>query len=207
MTDLSPSRQGRLSRRLRRDRLMIPRVRDSGSEGLHLFGKPRCDEMHRALQARRVHLAAADCPPRTAAAARRRARYAMLVSTSWSNNAVLRGAPLETFDEAMGSVLPQRGRCLPHTKSLLCRARDSEQPARSSTSAPSTDCAPRHGDLLLFCVEGSGAQPPASRKRRPGVTVNAIGPRPFESKMMASTLEAFGEQIAQSPRSTDRAPR
>jgi len=30
------------------------------------------------------------------------------------------------------------------------------------------------------------------------VTVNAIAPGPFESKMMASTLEAMGDQIAQS---------
>lgn len=30
----------------------------------------------------------------------------------------------------------------------------------------------------------------------PEVTVNAIAPGPFESKMMAATLDAFGEQIA-----------
>jgi NAD(P)-dependent dehydrogenase (short-subunit alcohol dehydrogenase family) len=30
----------------------------------------------------------------------------------------------------------------------------------------------------------------------PAVTVNAIAPGPFESKMMAATLDAFGEQIA-----------
>jgi NAD(P)-dependent dehydrogenase (short-subunit alcohol dehydrogenase family) len=30
----------------------------------------------------------------------------------------------------------------------------------------------------------------------PEVTVNAVAPGPFESKMMAATLEAFGEQIA-----------
>jgi NAD(P)-dependent dehydrogenase (short-subunit alcohol dehydrogenase family) len=32
----------------------------------------------------------------------------------------------------------------------------------------------------------------------PAVTVNAVAPGPFESKMMAATLEAFGEQIAAS---------
>ncbi|MBK9180471.1 MAG: SDR family oxidoreductase [Acidimicrobiales bacterium] len=32
----------------------------------------------------------------------------------------------------------------------------------------------------------------------PTITVNAIAPGPFESKMMAATLEAFGEQIASS---------
>jgi NAD(P)-dependent dehydrogenase (short-subunit alcohol dehydrogenase family) len=30
------------------------------------------------------------------------------------------------------------------------------------------------------------------------ITVNAIAPGPFESKMMASTLEAFGDAIAKS---------
>jgi len=37
-----------------------------------------------------------------------------------------------------------------------------------------------------------------AKRLAPAVTVNAIAPGPFESKMMASTLEAFGEQIAQS---------
>jgi NAD(P)-dependent dehydrogenase (short-subunit alcohol dehydrogenase family) len=32
----------------------------------------------------------------------------------------------------------------------------------------------------------------------PSITVNAVAPGPFESKMMAATLEAFGEQIARS---------
>ncbi|MHB8682618.1 MAG: SDR family oxidoreductase, partial [Acidimicrobiales bacterium] len=37
-----------------------------------------------------------------------------------------------------------------------------------------------------------------ARKLAPTVTVNAIAPGPFESKMMAATLDAFGEQIASS---------
>jgi NAD(P)-dependent dehydrogenase (short-subunit alcohol dehydrogenase family) len=37
-----------------------------------------------------------------------------------------------------------------------------------------------------------------ARKFAPSITVNAIAPWPFESKMMAATLEAFGEQIAAS---------
>jgi NAD(P)-dependent dehydrogenase (short-subunit alcohol dehydrogenase family) len=32
----------------------------------------------------------------------------------------------------------------------------------------------------------------------PTITVNAVAPGPFESKMMAATLEAFGDQIAAS---------
>jgi NAD(P)-dependent dehydrogenase (short-subunit alcohol dehydrogenase family) len=37
-----------------------------------------------------------------------------------------------------------------------------------------------------------------AKRLAPDVTVNAIAPGPFESKMMAATLEAFGEQIAAS---------
>jgi NAD(P)-dependent dehydrogenase (short-subunit alcohol dehydrogenase family) len=37
-----------------------------------------------------------------------------------------------------------------------------------------------------------------AKRLAPTITVNAIAPGPFESKMMASTLEAFGEQIAAS---------
>ncbi len=35
-----------------------------------------------------------------------------------------------------------------------------------------------------------------ARHLAPSITVNAVAPGPFESKMMAATLEAFGEQIA-----------
>ncbi len=35
-----------------------------------------------------------------------------------------------------------------------------------------------------------------ARRLAPTVTVNAVAPGPFESKMMAATLEAFGDQIA-----------
>jgi NAD(P)-dependent dehydrogenase (short-subunit alcohol dehydrogenase family) len=35
-----------------------------------------------------------------------------------------------------------------------------------------------------------------ARRLAPSITVNAIAPGPFQSKMMAATLEAFGEQIA-----------
>jgi NAD(P)-dependent dehydrogenase (short-subunit alcohol dehydrogenase family) len=37
-----------------------------------------------------------------------------------------------------------------------------------------------------------------ARQLAPSVTVNAVAPGPFESKMMAATLEAFGDQIAAS---------
>jgi NAD(P)-dependent dehydrogenase (short-subunit alcohol dehydrogenase family) len=35
-----------------------------------------------------------------------------------------------------------------------------------------------------------------AKRLAPTITVNAIAPGPFESKMMAATLQAFGEQIA-----------
>ena len=37
-----------------------------------------------------------------------------------------------------------------------------------------------------------------ARRLAPAITVNAIAPGPFESKMMAATLDAVGEQIAAS---------
>jgi NAD(P)-dependent dehydrogenase (short-subunit alcohol dehydrogenase family) len=37
-----------------------------------------------------------------------------------------------------------------------------------------------------------------AKRLAPTITVNAIAPGPFESKMMAATLQAFGEQIAAS---------
>ncbi|MGO8872577.1 MAG: SDR family oxidoreductase [Acidimicrobiales bacterium] len=37
-----------------------------------------------------------------------------------------------------------------------------------------------------------------AKRLAPTVTVNAVAPGPFESKMMAATLEAFGDQIAAS---------
>lgn len=37
-----------------------------------------------------------------------------------------------------------------------------------------------------------------AKKLAPRITVNAIAPGPFESKMMAATLEAFGDRIAES---------
>jgi NAD(P)-dependent dehydrogenase (short-subunit alcohol dehydrogenase family) len=37
-----------------------------------------------------------------------------------------------------------------------------------------------------------------ARHLAPSITVNAVAPGPFESKMMAATLDAFGEQIAAS---------
>lgn len=36
-----------------------------------------------------------------------------------------------------------------------------------------------------------------ARRLAPLITVNAVAPGPFESKMMAATLDAFGEQIAE----------
>jgi NAD(P)-dependent dehydrogenase (short-subunit alcohol dehydrogenase family) len=37
-----------------------------------------------------------------------------------------------------------------------------------------------------------------AKRLAPTITVNAIAPGPFQSKMMAATLDAFGEQIAAS---------
>ncbi len=47
-----------------------------------------------------------------------------------------------------------------------------------------------------------------AKRLAPTITVNAVAPGPFESKMMAATLEAFGEQIAAAaPLQADRPAR
>ena len=49
-------------------------------------------------------------------------------------------------------------------------------------------------DLSIFAVHQMTRH--LAKRLAPFITVNAIAPGPFESKMMAATLEAFGEQIA-----------
>ena len=48
----------------------------------------------------------------------------------------------------------------------------------------------------ILSVAGAHANAADAKAMAPKVTVNAIAPGPFESKMMKATLEAFGDQIA-----------
>jgi NAD(P)-dependent dehydrogenase (short-subunit alcohol dehydrogenase family) len=116
------------------------------------------------------------------------------------------GIPLEEFDEAAWErVLSLNLKGVFHlTKGvlpLLQAAGTQEEPARvinigsidglhvpslETYSYSASKAAVHHLTRVL------------ARKFAPSVTVNAIAPGPFESKMMAATLEAFGEQIAAS---------
>ena len=59
---------------------------------------------------------------------------------------------------------------------------------------------PADAHLLVLVEQGRAAPPDAGARQgaraRGGITVNAVAPGPFESKMMAATLDAFGDEIA-----------
>jgi len=114
------------------------------------------------------------------------------------------GAPIEEFDEAawakvldlnVKSVFHLTKHCLP----LLQAAGTAEAPARV-INIGSIDGI--HVPMLeTYSYSASKAAVHQltrhlAKRLAPAITVNAIAPGPFESKMMAATLEAFGEQIA-----------
>ncbi len=116
------------------------------------------------------------------------------------------GAPLETFDDAawdrvldlnVKGVFHLTKFCLP----LLRAGATAEEPARV-INIGSIDGI--HVPLLeTYSYSSSKAAVHQltrhlARHLAPEITVNAIAPGPFESKMMAATLEAFGDQIAAS---------
>ena len=114
------------------------------------------------------------------------------------------GAPIEEFDEAAWErVLALNVKGVFHlTKFLLPLLRAAgtqEEPARV-INIGSIDGI--HVPMLeTYSYSASKAAVHQltrhlAKKLAPTVTVNAIAPGPFESKMMAATLEAFGDQIA-----------
>jgi len=116
------------------------------------------------------------------------------------------GAPLEEFDEAaFERVLSLNVKGVFHLTKflvpLLRRAGTQEEPARV-INIGSIDGI--HVPLLeTYSYSASKAAVHhltrhLAKRLAPEITVNAIAPGPFESKMMAATLEAFGEQIAAS---------
>jgi NAD(P)-dependent dehydrogenase (short-subunit alcohol dehydrogenase family) len=116
------------------------------------------------------------------------------------------GAPLETFDDAAWDrVLDLNVKGVFHLTRfllpLLQAAGSAEEPARvinigsidgihvpflETYSYSASKAAVHHMTRVL------------AKRLAPTVTVNAIAPGPFESKMMHATLESFGEQIAAS---------
>jgi NAD(P)-dependent dehydrogenase (short-subunit alcohol dehydrogenase family) len=114
------------------------------------------------------------------------------------------GAPLETFDDAAWDrVLDLNVKGVFHLTRfllpLLQAAGSAEDPARvinigsidgihvpflETYSYSASKAAVHHMTRVL------------AKRLAPTITVNAIAPGPFESKMMHATLESFGEQIA-----------
>ena len=114
------------------------------------------------------------------------------------------GAPLEEFDDAAWDrVLSLNVKGVFHTTKfllpLLEAAAGDDDPARV-VNIGSIDGI--HVPVLeTYSYSASKAAVHQltrhlARKLAPRITVNAIAPGPFESKMMAATLDAFGAQIA-----------
>jgi NAD(P)-dependent dehydrogenase (short-subunit alcohol dehydrogenase family) len=114
------------------------------------------------------------------------------------------GAPLEQFDEAAWErALALNVKGVFHlTKFLLPlleEAGTAEEPARVINIGSIDGIRVPLMDNYSYSASKAAVHMLTrhlARRLAPRVTVNAIAPGPFESKMMAATLEAFGEQIA-----------
>ena len=114
------------------------------------------------------------------------------------------GAPFEEFDDAAWDrVLSLNVKGVFHTTKFLTpllRAGSEEDDPARVINIGSIDGL-RVPILETYSYSASKAAVhmltrSLARKLAPHITVNAIAPGPFESKMMAATLDAFGEQIA-----------
>jgi NAD(P)-dependent dehydrogenase (short-subunit alcohol dehydrogenase family) len=114
------------------------------------------------------------------------------------------GAPLEQFDEAAWErALALNVKGVFHlTKFLLPLLEDAgttEEPARVINIGSIDGLRVPLMDNYSYSASKAAVHMLTrhlAKRLAPRVTVNAIAPGPFESKMMAATLEAFGEQIA-----------
>ena len=116
------------------------------------------------------------------------------------------GAPLETFDEAawdrvlninLKGVFHLTKYLLP----LLQAAGTPEEPARVINIGSIDGIHVPTLETYSYSASKAAVHQLTrhlARRLAPEITVNAIAPGPFESKMMAATLEAFGDQIARS---------
>jgi len=168
-----------------------------------------CDEMAAELSKRGecislpADLSTEDgCRGLAAELATREARLDILVN----NAGATWGAPLETFDEAAWErVLALNVKGVFHTTKfllpLLEAAGTAERPARVINIGSIDGLRTPAMETYSYSASKAAVHMLTrhlAKRLAPAVTVNAIAPGPFESKMMASTLEAFGEQIAQS---------
>ena len=118
------------------------------------------------------------------------------------------GAPWEDFDEAAWErVLSLNVKGVFHLSKfltpLLKAAGTAEEPARVINVGSIDGLHVPAMDTFSYSASKAAVHHLTRHMARvlaPRITVNAIAPGPFESKMMAATLEAFGDQIrAQSP--------
>ncbi len=114
------------------------------------------------------------------------------------------GAPLADFDEAaFERVLALNVKGVFHLTKflvpLLERAGTRDEPARVINIGSIDGIAVPQLETYSYSASKAAVHQMTrhlAKRLAPTITVNAIAPGPFESKMMAATLEAFGEQIA-----------
>ncbi len=116
------------------------------------------------------------------------------------------GAPIESFDEAAWErVLALNVKGVFHTTKfllpLLRAAGTTEEPSRVINIGSIDGIHVPQLETYSYSASKAAVHQLTrhlAKRLAPATTVNAIAPGPFESKMMAATLEAFGEQIAAS---------
>ena len=142
----------------------------------------------------------AECRRLAEAIASREASLDILVN----NAGATWGAPLEDFDEAaFERVLALNVKGVFHlTKflvQLLQKAGTVEEPARVINIGSVDGIHVPQLETYAYSASKAAVHQLTrhlAKRLAPTITVNAIAPGRFESKMMAATLEAFGEQIA-----------
>jgi NAD(P)-dependent dehydrogenase (short-subunit alcohol dehydrogenase family) len=116
------------------------------------------------------------------------------------------GAPLDDYDEkAFERVLGLNVKGVFHVTKflvpLLEKAGTQEEPARVINIGSIDGIGVPMMETYAYSASKAAVHQLTrhlAKRLAPAVTVNAIAPGPFESKMMAATLEAFGEQIKSS---------
>lgn len=134
--------------------------------------------------------------------AEREARLDILVN----NAGATWGAPIESFDEAAWErVLALNVKGVFHTTKfllpLLRAAGTTEEPSRVINIGSIDGIHVPQLETFSYSASKAAVHQLTrhlAKRLAPATTVNAIAPGPFESKMMAATLEAFGDQIAAS---------
>jgi NAD(P)-dependent dehydrogenase (short-subunit alcohol dehydrogenase family) len=134
--------------------------------------------------------------------ARREDRLHVLVNNSGNTW----GAPLEEFDDAAWErVLSLNVKGVFHTTKfllpLLEAAATDDDPARVVNIGSIDGIHVPTLETYSYSASKAAVHQLTrhlARKLAPRITVNAIAPGPFQSKMMAATLDAFGAQIAAS---------